>query len=239
MRTPDKKPLGVKSYGRIPHLPGSRQNRDDIGLTGGQARILLEESRDEKDVVIVQQKIDGSNVGICKVNGAIIPLVRAGFRAETSNWEQHHHFATWTHRNYQLFDFLEEGERICGEWMGQAVGTIYKLKHLPFVPFDIMRNKYERACYDELVDRVLDRLPLAQLLSKGPALSIESALKLLDQDAHGATEEVEGAVWRVERNGEVDFLAKYVRSCKVDGKYLPEISGNPSIWQWHPDDKEE
>lgn len=238
MRSPEKRPLGCKSYGRIPHLPGSRQNRDDIGLSGGQARICLEQVRDNKDVVIVQQKLDGSNVGICKVNGAIIPLVRAGYRAETSPWEQHHHFANWTHRNYSLFDFLEEGERICGEWMGQAVGTVYELKHLPFVPFDIIRDGHERANYEELVDRVSSRLPLAQLLSKGPSLSIEKAIKLLDPEYHGAKEEVEGAVWRVEREGKFDFIAKYVRSCKVDGKYLPEISGKPSIWLWDSKNKE-
>ena len=236
MREQSKRPLGCKSYGRIPHLPGSRQNRDDIGLSGGQARILTEKARDSKDVIIVQQKLDGSNVGIAKVDGVIVPLGRAGYRAETSPYEQHHHFAKWTHRNYAMFDFLEEGERICGEWMGQAVGTVYDLPHLPFVPFDIMRNGYERAMYEELVDRVSGRLPLAQLLSNGPPLSVEDALAKLDPKAHGATEEVEGAVWRVERDGKFDFIAKFVKHEKVDGKYLPEISGNPSIWHWHPDD---
>lgn len=237
MRQQSKRPLGCKSYGRIPHLPGSRQSRDDIGLSGGQARILLEEARDDKDTIIVQQKLDGSNVGVAKIDGIIVPLVRAGYRAEASRWEQHHHFATWTHRNYALFDFLEEGERVCGEWLGQAVGTIYDLPHLPFAPFDIMRNRHERALYEELVDRVAERLPLPQLVSKGPPLSIEAALARLDADAHGAKEEIEGAIWRVERDGEVDFVAKYVRHSKIDGKYLPEISGKPSIWLWHPDNK--
>ena len=45
---------------------------------------------------------------------------------------------------------------------------------------------------------------------------------------HG--EEVEGAVWRVEREGRVDFLAKYVRPDKIDGKYFPQISGQAEIW---------
>ena len=61
---------------------------------------------------------------------------------------------------------------------------------------------------------------------------------------HGAKELPEGAVWRVERNkatgkrGEtkrvVDFLVKYVRSDKVDGKYLPDIAKQPPIWNWFP-----
>jgi hypothetical protein len=45
--------------------------------------------------------------------------------------------------------------------------------------------------------------------------------------------EIEGVVYRVERKGVVDFLAKYVRPDKVDGKYL---SGDP-IWHWRPSRK--
>ena len=32
----------------------------------------------------------------------------------------------------------------------------------------------------------------------------------------------------------VDFLAKYVRPEKVDGAYLPEMSGQTAIWNWRP-----
>jgi len=37
-------------------------------------------------------------------------------------------------------------------------------------------------------------------------------------------------VWRVEREGAVDFLAKYVRPEKADGCYLSEVSGKDTIW---------
>lgn len=59
-----------------------------------------------------------------------------------------------------------------------------------------------------------------------------------------AIDPVEGAVWRVERSnptgakGErkegVDFLVRYVRPDKVDGLYLPEISGKEAVWNWIP-----
>lgn len=45
-------------------------------------------------------------------------------------------------------------------------------------------------------------------------------------------DEPEGVVYRVERHGKVDFLCKWVRPDKVDGKYLPEISGKPPVWNW-------
>lgn len=52
---------------------------------------------------------------------------------------------------------------------------------------------------------------------------------------HGALDPVEGAVWRVERGGSVDFLAKYVRPDKVDGCYLPDIAGCEAVWHWTPE----
>lgn len=235
MKTEDKRPLGQKSYKSIPHLPGSRQGRDDKGIPPGQALILTEKTRDEKDHIVIQQKLDGSNVSVAKIDGSIVPLVRSGHRAESSGFEQHHHFAKWVHRNYKLFDFLEEKERLCGEWLGQAVGTIYRLPHMPFVAFDIMRNGYKRVLYEELSGRVGDRIPLPQLISNGPPMSVKDVLARLDPKAHGATEEIEGAVWRCERDGQVEFLAKFVRHEKIDGKYFPEVSGKPSIWHWHPD----
>ena len=114
-------------------------------------------------------------------------------------------------------------------------GTRYELTHDPFVAFDIMREGHERASVDELTERVSGRLVIPKLLHSGGPFSIENALKLLGKFGfHGALDAVEGAVWRVERRGKVDFLAKYVRPDKVDGLYLPEISGQPPVWNWRP-----
>lgn len=179
--------------------------------------------------------VHNSNVAVGKINGEIIPIVRSGYRADTSPYEQHHHCAKWVYRNLELFDFLEDGERVCGEWLGQAVGTIYDLPHEPFAAFDIKRNGHERASWEEFSRRVDSVLPTPQLIHVGGALSIEAALEQLEPSHHGALEPVEGVVWRVERNGVFDFIAKYVRSDKIDGKYFPEISGVDPIWLWHPD----
>lgn len=67
-------------------------------------------------------------------------------------------------------------------------------------------------------------------------MTVEAALAILNEDrsVHGSQESIEGAVWRVERDGEVDFLAKYLRPDKVDGCYLPEMSGKEPIWNWRP-----
>jgi len=229
------KPLGIKAYGSICHLPGSRLGPADHKLNPGQARILTQKARDKHDVVIVQEKLDGSNVAVTRVDGTLIPIGRAGYPAISSKYEQHRHFANWVFENMSRFEFLTEGERLCGEWLAQAHGTRYQLTHEPFVVFDIMRGA-ERTNYDHLRRRVEPpRFVLPKLLSHGPPITIEQILKLLgERGFHGALDPAEGAVWRVERKGVVDFLGKFVRPDKKDGCYLPELSGGEEIWNWRP-----
>ena len=240
------KPLGQKSYGHIPHMPGSRMGPGDHMCEEGQKKIATEKTRDKHDLVIVQEKVDGSNVGVAKINGIIMPLTRSGYVANTSKYEQHQHFYNWVWTNHIRFnELLQDGERVCGEWLQQAHGTRYKLPHEPFVAFDIM-VKTERKIYEEFVNRVKKYDFISpNTISIGAPLSIEKAMELLKVSGHGAIDPVEGAVWRVERNEQldrhksdreqrVDFLVKYVRPDKVDGFYLPEKSGQEPIWNWMP-----
>jgi len=53
------KPLGRKTYGHIPHLPGSRTGPGDHMCHEGQARIATVKTRDKHDTVIVTEKLDG------------------------------------------------------------------------------------------------------------------------------------------------------------------------------------
>jgi hypothetical protein len=243
-----RKPLGIKSYGSIAHLPGSRIGVGDHKCHDGQKRIATEKARDRHDQIIVQEKLDGSNVGIACLNGEIYALTRAGYLASTSPYEQHHHFETWVKKNKNRFlAVLGEGERLCGEWLMQAHGTRYELKHEPFVAFDLMTGA-TRLVFDEFIKRIgLGDFTSPHLIQHGLPLSIEQALIILGTYGfHGALDPVEGAVWRVERNElirpggserrwQVDFLVKYVRPDKVDGCYLSEISGQPSIYNWMPE----
>lgn len=233
-----RKPLGRKSYGSIPHLPGSRLGPGDHKCHEGQARIATEKVRDKHDLVIVQEKLDGSNVAVAKVDGAILALTRAGYRAATSPFNQHWIFKDWVEEHSRRFDeLLDEGERVCGEWLIQAHGTRYELPHEPFVPFDIMTGG-TRIPFSELRTRVsaLDFV-VPNTVNEGGALSIENALELVSQSKHGALDPVEGAVWRIERKGQVDFLVKYVRPDKSDGIYLPELSGKDPVWNPYPPSK--
>jgi hypothetical protein len=241
------KPLCQKSYGHIPHFPGSRMGPGDHKCSPGQLTIATVKVRDKHDIIIVQEKVDGSNTGVAKINNTIVPLTRAGYRAETSPFEQHHYFAKWVlnPEQWKRFDaLLLEGERLCGEWIMQAHGTRYKLPHEPFVAFDLMKGMV-RTPWPEFKNRVkLYGFVVPNTIHEGGPLSIEEAMARLKVSGHGALDPVEGAVWRVERYEQVnkgiaserrrivDYLAKYVRPDKKDGIYLPEVSGNSPIWNW-------
>lgn len=230
-----EKPLGGKAYGSIPHLPGSRLGPGDHHCHEGQFNICCVKARDRHDAVTVQEKLDGSNVAVAKINGEIVPLTRSGYRAITSKYEQHHSFHHWTIWNLSRFDeLLNEGERIVGEWLMQAHGTRYQLPHEPFVAFDIMHG-LNRIMVCELNERVKPfGFKTPRIIHFGGAISIVDVVSRLEPSGHGAIDPVEGAVWRVERCGKVDFLAKFVRHDKKDGTYLPEISNEPAIYNWMP-----
>lgn len=229
-------PLGRKNYGSIPHLPCSRTGPADKSVNEGQARIATIKVRDAHDRVIVTEKLDGSNVGVALVNGQILALQRKGYLAWSSPFRMHHLFADWVQRSEDRWrSILGEGDRIVGEWLAQAHGTRYALPHEPFVAFDLMAGD-RRLAYDsftELMSKVEAVTP--HLLSDGPAFSVANALAGIEVSGHGAIDPVEGAVWRVERKGEVDFLCKYVRPEKIDGCFLPGVSDcKEPVWNWQP-----
>lgn len=240
------KPLGRKTYGHIPHLPGSRTGPGDHMCHEGQARIATVKTRDKYDTVILQEKLDGSNCGIARIDNYIFPLGRAGYLASSSPYIQHRYFATWAQKHYSRFmAVLQNGERLVGEWLLQAHGTRYKLTHEPFVVFDLMTDS-TRLPYEQFIERVQKGdFITPYLLHIGEAISIDEAMRILgDKGFHGAIDRVEGAVWRVERNklknrhsGKreqvVDFLVKYVRPDKVDGIYLNK-EDKEIVWNLDP-----
>lgn len=226
------KPLGGRSYGSIPHLPGSRRGPMDYGLSPDQARMLTEKANDKADRVIVQEKLDGSNVAAVKLGGKVLAITRAGYLAMSSPFAQHHGWARWVEANAAMLgDLLSEGERVCGEWLMVAHGTRYALPHGPFVAFDL-RTAKRRAGVDEVMGRCwVQGLPTPRVISDGPPISAGAVLAMLEPSGHGAIDPVEGAVWRCERGdpSKPTILAKFVTAGKVDGCYLSKEPGDVDV----------
>lgn len=234
------KPLINKNYGSIGHLPESRLGPGDHSLSIGQASILTDKTRDYKDLIIVQEKLDGANVGILRHEGKLIGLTRKGHRCIDSPMDQFQLFQKFIYWNEHLFDFIEEGERLVGEWISMAHGTSYKVHNdFPFIAFDILKGD-QRELYLNFRSRVGTKIPIAHLLHIGSSISVKKIEKLIDirhgdtYGYHGALEPVEGAIWRVERESKVDFLGKYVRQFKEDGKYFNE-DHSKLIWNCKPE----
>lgn len=244
--TPEKpeKPLKAKAYGSIGHLPNSRMGPADHHVHDGQALICTVKPR-KGDRIIVSEKLDGSCMSVANIDGELVALTRSGYRVQDVTYEHLRVFGPYVEANRSQFtELLKPGERVCGEWIPMAHGTIYDPKHLmfsPFVAFDIFREN-KRILWDEFDWRVagVDLRRAFRIHDSTEPCTVDYALRSLrvpDEDLdshgygfHGALEDVEGAVWRVEREGRVDFLAKYVRPDKIDGKYFPQISGQPEIW---------
>lgn len=206
---PDK-PLKAKAYGSIAHLPTSRMGAGDHHCHEGQQRIVTERVRDRHDVVTVQEKLDGSCVSVARIGDEAVALGRAGYPAATSPFEQHHLFDGWARQEAERFlSMLQPGERAVGEWLAQAHGTRYALAHEPFVLFDIMTGT-ARLPVAVVNDRAAAHgFAVPHVLHTGSAFRVAEALDVLgDRGFHGALDPVEGAVWRVERRGDVDFLVK-------------------------------
>lgn len=232
------KPIGRKNYGSIPHLIGSKLGPGDRHVHEGQHRICTEKVRDKHDTIIVQEKYDGSNVGIAKKGGKILALTRSGYLAHTSPYEQHHVFNAWVNQNRSLFDkLLNERERVVGEWLYQAHGLKYEIRgEQPFVAFDIFTESNNRLINDEFHYRIKHRLPEPNLvwLSNEPVATskaIDILLNIIGPNHYfRSIGKPEGIIYRVERKGKVDFLAKYVRHDFEPGKYLPERSGEDPVY---------
>ncbi len=220
------KPLNRKNYGSIPHLSTSKLGTGDHYITEGQERILTKQAR-KGDVIYVTIKYDGSNVGVTKINGQLVAITRAGYTAESSQYTHHHDFAKWaTTKQVELHALLNEGERAVFEWMGTAHGILYAIMDMA-VLIDMFDANNNRLSFEEIFDRI-DRLNdpflIPEILHIGEAIAPEMfSLKLksklpfiwpIDGEEH------EGVIYRVERNGKFDFMAKWVRKDFEAGYYL-------------------
>ena len=204
-----------KNYGSIPHLSTSKLTQQaDKKIHIGQEEILTKKTRDWKDLIIVTEKIDGSNVGVIKKDNKTFCITRKGYEAITSPFEQHVLFEKYVTMNYEKFQWLPEGWRIAGEWCIMAHGTLYDITdESPFVAFDIFNSDNERIVYLEFIKLcVIHNIATVPLLHIGQPISIKNAIKLMGAGHYGKPDKPEGFVYRIEREGKVDFLAKWVHS---------------------------
>ena len=228
--------LSTKVYDSIPHLPGSRIGLSEKTVDRNKTRMLTSQAINDSDLVIVQEKLDGSCVCVYRRGDQILALGKDGDLASESANHSIQIWSDWVDNNEERFmKILNDGERVCGEWLALAHGTRYKLTHEPFVVFDFFDSNNKPYSFKEINDRCkLASLTTPFLVHEGGPCSIEMGLEKLKSNFHCAIDQTEGLVYRLERQGRVLFRAKFVRNDKVGGCYLPEKTNDKELWNWHP-----
>jgi hypothetical protein len=223
-------------YPKIPHLPGSRTGIRDRDCGVVAAKRLLEESQ-PGDTVIVQEKLDGSNVIVSRVDGLLVALGRDGKPCNDSRNTNRRAFAAWLEQNQDRFAWLLNLERLVCEWLPVAHGTRYALAHEPIVALDFFDAAGIRATLQKLQTKISDSsLRIPHVIHVGNAISLQTALeKLGTHGFHGALDESEGLIYRLERKIKLLMLAKYVRHGKTDGVYLSDHTGLEDVRNSFPE----
>jgi hypothetical protein len=226
----------MKLYPKIPHLPGSRTGIRDRHCGVALAKHLLEVSQ-PGDMVIVQEKLDGSNVIVSRINGQLVALGRDGKPCEDSRNTNRKAFAAWLEHNQARFDWLQNLERLACEWLPIAHGTRYALTHEPIVILDFFDTLGTRVTLEQLQAKISNSsLEIPHVLHVGNAIPLELALEKLGLHGfHGALDESEGLIYRLEREDKLLTLAKYVRHGKEDGLYLSDHTGLDDVWNSFPE----
>lgn len=232
------KPLNIKNYDAIGHFPNSKLGEGDHHISAGHIRIFTQQKRDHWDTIWVHEKYDGSNVGIIKHQNQILALTRSGLLAKNSRFLQHRLFAHWVAQRERLFaEILAEGERLVGEWMAQAHGIRYKISTEPIVFFDYFSPENERYLQQDFLAKVKPHgLNTPRKLHEGDAITPEDLIPILNQKTPEieSVELPEGMVYRVERRGKVDTLAKWVRSDFKNGQYIKNVAEADFVWNVPP-----
>jgi hypothetical protein len=206
-------------YPRTPHLFGSKGTDDDKHLSASVSqRFIADES------LIVEEKIDGTNVGIHFSDDGALVLQCRGHLITEGMHPQYDLFKQWaTVKRHVLEERLENRYLLFGEWVYARHSVHYRRLPHYFFEFDV---------YDKQIGAFLDleqrvallagtRIKTVPVLHSGAlnrselqALIGPSKFDSLFENplTHRSDSLMEGLYLRTEANGVVTGRAKYVRS---------------------------
>jgi hypothetical protein len=205
-------------YPRTPHLFGSHGTDDDKHLSESESQQFIAD-----DSLIVEEKIDGTNVGIHFSAGGGMILQCRGHLVTEGMHPQYDLFKQWAAaRRFALERHLENRLILFGEWAYARHSLHYRQLPHYFLEFDIYDK--EQGCFLSLARRleILDgmHVPTVPVLHRGP-LGKEELARLVGPsqfDSHfvnphtkQADNLMEGLYLRTEQEGAVSGRAKFVR----------------------------
>ncbi len=204
-------------YPRTPHLAGSEGTSDDKHLGCRDTERMLTD-----DSLIVEEKLDGTNVGIHFPNQRLALQCR-GHEITAGMHPQYDLFKQWaTTKRVTLESMLEERYILYGEWMYARHSILYRALPHYFFEFDIFDKQTQT--FLDLATRLnmLDGTGIhtVPVVHQG-RINLESLEELIGPsqfDSHfenptsGRQDNImEGIYLRTEANGLVTARSKYVR----------------------------
>jgi hypothetical protein len=206
-------------YPRTPHLFGSKGTDDDKHLGAKESRAFLADPS-----LIVEEKLDGTNVGIHFTTSGRMVLQCRGHEITEGMHPQYDLFKQWTAvKRPELERMLEDRFILYGEWLYARHSVHYTSLPHYFFEFDIWDK--DASHFLGLDSRLLmlesSGLQTVPVIHRGPLPSEEALWSLIGPSAYGAAFEnplsgttdnfMEGLYLRTEARGRVTARAKTVR----------------------------
>lgn len=205
-------------YPRTPHLFGSKGTDDDKHLGAKESRAFIADPS-----LIVEEKLDGTNVGIHFTSGGRMVLQCRGHEITEGMHPQYDLFKQWTAVKREMLELMLEDRFILyGEWLYARHSVFYRALPHYFFEFDIWHK--DAACFLTLEARLAmlegTGILTVPVVSRG-ALKEEGLRALIGPSAYGAEFDnpltgdrdnwMEGLYLRTEAEGRVMARAKVVR----------------------------
>ena len=195
----------IKKYPRTPHIEGSNLQEGDYDLNQINFNYL------KNKYLVIEEKVDGSNVGISFSDGALILQNRSHHLQGGYKEKQYDLFKLWANTfKDELFEVIGNRYIIYGEWMYAKHNIFYDTLSHYFLEFDV---------YDKENDVFLDTKSRKELLKK---IKIIHSVPILKE---GYIRNYEELISLVEESKYIssNVLENY---SKVDSKYKDSITSS-------------
>jgi hypothetical protein len=214
-------------FPRTSHLFGSRSTRDDRVLSESQTKAVLAHA------LVVQEKIDGANVGISfEPNDAHELTLRVQNRGHFLGPGDHAQYGPLWPFVYERLELLKaclgETHILFGEWCYARHSCFYDKLPSYFLAFDLYDKSTKSFATQSVLASVCERVECERVptLAEGVVLKSTKALdKLIGPSAFGP-ERAEGVYLRLEDKDKLVARYKWVRS--------DFIAGIQEHWQSRP-----
>lgn len=180
--------------------------------------------------VVVEEKIDGANLGISFDLGGTIQLQNRRSIITPPYPGQWKKMPEWLDRRIDdLFDALGSGKMLFGEWCYAKHSILYNQLPDWFIGFDVYNLSQGRFMSTEYRDKILHQagIPIIKELGRG-LFSLESLVKLMEISTYGESP-CEGLYLRIEEGKWLKGRAKLVRP-----EFTQSIDAHWSRNQLHP-----